>query len=231
MFIEDEIVSIEKIKSDSKRHDITVEDNNNFFANGMLVHNCQNLVEEINAAITARSKFEVTEKLEGSSMTCYWIDGEFGVCSRNLDLKRDPNNTLWKVAIEDDIEAKLIDSTDIAIQGEIVGPGIQGNIYKLNKHEFRVFDVYDIELGEYMKPAHRRVFVESLGLKHVPLVAYTAELVDTLGLNDINSILRFAEGASVLNPKQEREGVVFKHENGGMSFKAVSNVYLLKSDT
>ena len=48
---------------------------------------CQNLVTEIAQAITDRLQFEVTEKLEGSSMTVYLIDGVFGVCSRNLDLK------------------------------------------------------------------------------------------------------------------------------------------------
>ena len=40
----------------------------------------QNLVQEIVGAIEAGMKFEITEKLEGSSMTCYLIDGEFGVC-------------------------------------------------------------------------------------------------------------------------------------------------------
>jgi RNA ligase (TIGR02306 family) len=45
----------------------------------------QNLKKEIQAA--QGLVFEVTEKLEGSSMTCYLIDGEFGVCSRNMNLE------------------------------------------------------------------------------------------------------------------------------------------------
>lgn len=184
----------------------------------------QNLAAEIGAA--QGSLYEVTEKLEGSSMTCYLIDGEFGVCSRNLDLKRDENNSFWATAIADDIEAKMRAVTgvgDFAIQGELIGPGIQDNIYKLSKPEFHVFDVYTIMAGEYMQPIHRRSFVEQiLGLKHVPVLD-ASFVINT----DVEGLLAMAEGASVLNPKQEREGIVFKQVNGGMTFKAISNLYLV----
>lgn len=170
--------------------------------------------------------FEVTEKMEGSSMTCYLIDGEFGVCSRNMDLKRDENNTFWKVAIEEDIEQKLraYGADNIAIQGELIGPGIQGNIYNLISHHFKVFDVYDIQEGYYLLPEDRKTFVDAIGLKHVPVLG-THLLVDP----DIDSILLAAEGKSLLNPNQEREGVVYKSMNSQFSFKAISNKYLLKN--
>ena len=193
---------------------------------------CQNLVQEIDGAIQSGMRFEVTEKLEGSSMTCYLIDGEFGVCSRNLDLKRDENNAFWKVAIEEDIETKMRNmGGNFAIQGELVGPGIQGNIYKLNKPEFRVFDVYSIKLGDYLTAGDRRLMVEILGLKHVPVLAAAASLYDSLGLKDVDDILSFADGKSVMGDISGplREGVVFKEVNGGMTFKAISNKYLLKS--
>jgi len=191
---------------------------------------CQNLVKEIVAANEAGSKFEITEKLEGSSMTVYRIQGEFGVCSRNLDLKRDENNSFWATAIREDIEAQMMSIDpywDFAIQGELIGPGIQNNIYKLSRPEFYVFDVYNIQTGEYMKPEARRHLVDVMGLKHVPVIAYSAELYDTLGITDIPQLLNFAEGNSVLNPSQEREGIVFKQVEGGMTFKAISNKYLL----
>lgn len=184
----------------------------------------QNLVDEIGAA--QGSSYEVTEKLEGSSMTCYLIDGEFGVCSRNLDLKRDENNSFWATAIADDIESKMRAVTgvgDFAIQGELIGPGIQDNIYKLSKPEFHVFDVYPIMAGEYMQPIHRRSFVEQvLGLKHVPVLD-ASFVINT----NVEGLLSMAEGKSVLNPKQEREGIVFKQVNGGMTFKGISNLYLV----
>ena len=184
----------------------------------------QNLNKEIAAA--EGMMFEVTEKLEGSSMTCYLIDGEFGVCSRNMDLKRDENNAFWATAIREDIEAKMRDTgsdAQFAIQGELIGPGIQNNIYKKSGTEFYVFDVYNIQTGEYLKPAFRRALIERMGLNHVPLINPNYPIVAS-----IDGLLEAAEGASVLSPMRiEREGIVFKQVDGGMTFKAISNKYLL----
>lgn len=184
----------------------------------------QNLKNEIASA--EGMMFEVTEKLEGSSMTCYLIDGEFGVCSRNMDLKRDENNAFWATAIREDVEAKMRDTgpdAQFAIQGELIGPGIQNNIYKLSRTEFYVFDVYNIQSGEYLTPVFRRALIERMGLNHVPLINPNYPIVAS-----IDGLLEAAEGASVLSPKRiEREGIVFKQVDGGMTFKAISNKYLL----
>ncbi|MCL6258984.1 hypothetical protein M3O96_07800 [Aquiflexum sp. TKW24L] len=40
----------------------------------------------------------ISEKLDGSSATYFLKDGEFGVCSRNMELYEDNENSLWKVA-------------------------------------------------------------------------------------------------------------------------------------
>ena len=189
---------------------------------------CQNLVKEIAQAVTDGLQFEVTEKLEGSSMTVYLIDGVFGVCSRNLDLKETEDNTFWQVARRDDIEGKMWASPpggDFAIQGELIGPGIQGNIYKLSKPEFRVFDVYSISGGYYLAPSNRREFINAMGLLHVPVIS----TYEDLGVGAVEELLLWAEGPSAITPTQEREGTVFKQVNGGMTFKAISNRYLLKS--
>jgi RNA ligase (TIGR02306 family) len=183
----------------------------------------QNLTKEI--AVAQGSVYEVTEKLEGSSMTCYLIAGEFGVCSRNMDLKRDENNSFWQVAIRNDIENLMRQRGDnIAIQGELIGPGIQGNIYKLSKPEFFVFDVYDIQEGSYITPDLRRAIITGMGLNHVPVLESNFKLE-----TDVEGLLTKAEGHSVLGDitGPEREGLVFKQVNGGMTFKAISNKYLL----
>ena len=185
----------------------------------------QNLTKEIEAA--QGSVYEVTEKLEGSSMTCYLIDGEFGVCSRNLDLKRDEKNAFWQAAIREDIETKMRDTgpdAQFAIQGELIGPGIQGNIYKLMFIEFRVFDVYNILSGEYLTPVFRKALIERMGLKHVPVLESNFKLK-----TDVEGLIAKAEGKSVMGDitGPEREGLVFKQVDGGMTFKAISNKYLL----
>lgn len=184
----------------------------------------QNLKKEIAAANEAGLQFEVTEKLEGSSMTVYRIEGVFGVCSRNLDLKETEGNSFWATARADDIEAKMIavdEFWDFAIQGELIGPGIQGNIYGLTKPEFHVFDVYNIQTGQYLTPVMRRELIQRMGLKHVPVLNPFYDLNQ-----DVAQIIASAEGQSV-HAKVEREGIVFKQVDGGMTFKAISNKYLL----
>jgi RNA ligase (TIGR02306 family) len=197
---------------------------------------CQNLKKEITQANEAGTKFEITEKLEGSSMTCYLMDNgegvqEFGVCSRNLNLKETEGNSFWATARAEGIEEKMrsVHTTqNFAIQGELVGPGVQDNIYGLSKLEFYVFDIYNITGGCYLKPEERRKMVETMGLKHVPVIAATADLYDTLGITDIPQLLDFADGKSVIGfTGHLREGVVFKEVDGGFTFKAISNKYLL----
>jgi RNA ligase (TIGR02306 family) len=186
----------------------------------------QNLKKEIVAA--QGQVFEVTEKMEGSSMTVYHmvVDGEmtFGVCSRNMDLKETEGNSFWATARKDDIEAKMkaVDEFwSFAVQGELIGPGIQGNIYGLREPKFVVFDVYDIQAGEYLPPDARRELIENMGLNHVPVLNERYVLT-----HSVEEIIGDAEGQSTF-AKVEREGIVFKQASGGMTFKAISNKYLL----
>ena len=193
---------------------------------------CQNLVAEIAAATESELQFEITEKLEGSSCTMFLdMDGDFHVCSRNLDLKRNEDNSLWRAAIKYNVEQKMreADLLGFAIQGELVGPGIQGNIYKLKDIDFFVFDVYDVRGGAYLTPSERRELVKKLELNHVPVLASKATLYDTLGIVDISQLIKFANGRSVLGTIDGplREGIVFKQVDGGMTFKVISNNYLL----
>lgn len=51
----------------------------------------QNIFNDIDFSVT----WEVSEKMEGSSMSVYYNDGEFGVTSRNIDLLETDHNTFW----------------------------------------------------------------------------------------------------------------------------------------
>ena len=191
----------------------------------------QNLKEEFDYWLKENHTWEVTEKLDGSSMTVYLRDGEFGVCSRNLELKPNETNSLWKVAVRTDLELKLRQANrNLALQGELIGEGIQGNPYKMKGQEFFLFDIYDIDANKYLTPAERLTFVGEHDIKHVPVIASNAELYGTLGINSIEEILKFAEGKSVIGMTGcEREGFVFKSTTMQCSFKAISNKFLLKS--
>lgn len=186
---------------------------------------CQNLVAEINAAYEAGLLFEVTEKLEGSSCTMYLdVNNDFHVCSRNLDLKEDDSNSFWQAAKMYDVNQRMLDfgMTGYAIQGELIGNKLNGNIYRLSGIDFYVYDIYDVHAGKYLSPEQRRKVVADLGLKHVPVL----EKHTTLGT--VEDLIAFADGKSMLYDTL-REGVVFKQVDGPMTFKAISNEYLLKS--
>jgi RNA ligase (TIGR02306 family) len=190
----------------------------------------QNLKAELKEWMAEDLHWEVTEKLEGSSMTVYCIDGEVGVCSRNLDLKPNLDNSLWRAANKYNLPTKLVGlGRNIAIQGELVGNGIQGNIYQMRDQDFLVYDVYDIDAGRYFTPVERKAFVAEHKLNHCPVLAYSANLYDTLGITDMTQLLKFAEGKSVMGLVGcEREGIVFKCHERSVSFKVISNKYLLK---
>lgn len=184
----------------------------------------QNLSDQMWHLTTER--YEVTEKLDGSSMTVYYHTGTgvFGVCSRNLELKlEDTGNAFVKTALENELATKLISlNRSLAIQGELIGPSIQGNPYGLNKLSYFVYKIWDIDKQEYMPSEERRMLVENhFRLDHVPLINARKE-IDGFTIEDL---LEMAEGPSQLNDKVQREGLVFKSE--GNSFKAISNVWLL----
>lgn len=187
----------------------------------------QNLKREVHTWTEMGLVFEVTEKLDGSSCTMYLDeDQDFHVCSRNLDLKQDDNNSFWKVAIQYNVENSMFKSGmfGYAIQGEVIGEGIQKNPYGIKGQDFYVFDIYETKSGKYLEPLERRVFCAALGLKHVPVIVEDKDL----GVGDVQELLLWAEDKSRLNPKTEREGIVFKCNSGGPTFKAISNKFLLK---
>ena len=167
----------------------------------------------------------VTEKLDGTSFTCYLRDGSFGVCTRNLDVIRDENQTHWKVAIENDLENKLNSlGRNLAIQGEIIGEGIQKNPYGLKGHKLFVFNIFDIDKFEYIPKVEANEIITQLGLESVPVISYDMRLP-----NNIDKALKIAEGKSVINGTTEREGLVWVAIGSPerISFKTISNKFLL----
>jgi RNA ligase (TIGR02306 family) len=182
----------------------------------------QNLKRELSEWTDQDIEWEITEKLDGSSMTVYRYGDDIGVCSRNLNLKEDDNNTFWRVAINQQLIETLTNAgVNYALQGELVGPGIQGNRYGLDNHQFFLFDVYDIDRGEYLAPADRRQWADAFNIHHVPILEHD------LFTPTIPDALAMAEWESFRGGKT-REGIVFKSLCGKRHFKAISNKFLLK---
>ena len=174
-----------------------------------------------------------SEKLDGTSFTAYSYQGEFGVCSRNINLK--PGDTVyWEVARD----TGLVDSLptlcqglgyDIAVQGEIIGPGIQGNKYKRDRYELYVFSVFNISTGRYVGLEAMKHIVYALELQTVPIVRNISLAVAT-----VDSLVADADGRSAL-ADTPREGLVWRtvkdtndRRQFHVSFKVISNKFLLK---
>ena len=196
---------------------------------------CQNLRKDIFE--THKDEiYEVTTKLDGSSMTVYVKDGEIGVCSRNIDLKETDGNSFWKAAREQNIVEALAcisqnKGEEYAIQGELIGEGIQGNPEKIEGQHFYLFDIYSITEGRYLKPQERYSILDSMNnlygayINHVPFIDTVCGVTNEF--STIDDLLAFAEGPS-LNPQTKREGLVFKSYDSDFTFKAIANSYLLK---
>ncbi|MEK6880636.1 MAG: RNA ligase (ATP) [Nanoarchaeota archaeon] len=91
----------------------------------------------------------ITLKVDGSSGTFYYKDGVFGVCSRNLEILEDENNSFWKIAkkhnLKEHLEFHSKHFGNCAIQGEVYGPGINGNKLKVNELSLVVFNLFNID--------------------------------------------------------------------------------------
>lgn len=183
----------------------------------------------------ANDDFEVTMKLDGSSMTVYHYNERVGVCSRNLDLdwENSPDTTFAQVFIETGLKSVLLSmKRNIAIQGELMGPGIQGNPENLTKPMFFVFDMYDIDESRYLTMHEREKLFYMLTrhggipIAHCPLVG---EPIKAAQLST-SQLLEMAEGPSL--HAKNREGLVFKSiQHPEFSFKAISNKWLLKNES
>ena len=205
----------------------------------------QNLTKEYEEwKITGSHKFYVSEKLDGSSSTFYVRDGEFGVCSRNLELA-DPGefipgmvmcedgverpkqeNTFWKVAREMGIKEKLLSlDRNICIQGELIGEGVQKNPYKIKGHTVRFYNAFDIDKQERLGLYEFLDLMGTLEFECVPILILDFQLPQT-----IEELLKLAEDKSVLNQNTEREGLVIRSWDMSISFKAISNKFLMKNE-
>ena len=110
---------------------------------------------------------------------------------------------------------------NLAFQGEIIGQKIQKNHYDLDSRVFLLFDIFDIDKQEYLKPYDRMRISETLKISHVPVIERH------YNFTTVEEEIKKADGRSLLNQEVIREGVVFKSNDSNFSFKLVSNAYLL----
>ncbi len=182
--------------------------------------------------------YVVTCKLDGTSSSYILLMDEegsydFHVCGRNYSYREDDKNTHWQIARQYDLKTKLIDYHQqkgvlLAIQGELCGPSIQSNRLGLKEADLFVFNMVNVSDGKRLSFDDMAEICSSFGLRTVPLL----ERGDAFDW-DQETILAKAEGKYKENfpyasPKQEREGIVIRSAEQNISFKGVSNRFLLK---
>lgn len=169
--------------------------------------------------------FYAAEKLDGMSTTYFKHEDVFGVCSRNLEIS-EGDSVQWKLAKQYDLVNKL--PNEMAIQCELVGEGIQKNPLLQKGQDIYCFNVFNIQWHKYLNFRDFLAFCAELGIKTVPIVDNNFVLP-----KDTTEALLLAEGKSLVNPLCEREGIVVRpkvereHKGSRLSFKIISNKYLL----
>ena len=184
-----------------------------------------------------KTPYIVTEKLDGQSGTYALVyhkrrlpflkpKEEYIVCSRNVRLFSRDDSNYWRVSDEYRIRdalrrlQKRFGTEWVAVQGEIIAPNVQKNKYGVLSPMFFVFNV--------ITPFGRLGSVEAekeagkVGLSFVPILDEDFRLPDT-----VDEMVKYADGVSMINATP-REGVVVRSADGRISFKAVSNEFLLK---
>lgn len=182
-----------------------------------------------------------TEKIDGTSTTFTMKRRRFGkydffVCSRNVCFDKPDKqcfyetNVYTEMAEKYDIENKMKDMMNtifqdcewITIQGETYGEGVQKRDYSLKGHDFMAFNLISSNTGRFNTLAMKQLLEQTYEIPCVPVVDEKFILPDT-----VEELLEYATNKSVVDGK-EREGIVFRSQDGSQSFKAVSNEFLLK---
>lgn len=175
--------------------------------------------------------YVITVKLDGMSGTFGYDDeGQFWACSRNFRL-RPGNNPHTKVAERFQLSRILQRWTDgefdprYVIQGEVCGPGIQGNRLKLDEPSLFVFDIFDKETNEYLPWLKVRDFCVANLIPMVPVLEVGSHFHYTIA-----DLLALADGHYPSG--ERREGIVIRGSADTSlqrrSFKCISNKFLLQ---
>jgi hypothetical protein len=192
----------------------------------------------------------ITEKVDGQSATYALKDNDFYICSRNVCLSRakirkasaykNQMNNYFETAKRNNIAQKLKKfkkntGHNIYIQGEQMGPGIQGNKYNLPTLRFFIFNVYDITEKRYFSGNDVRNFCIEYGFDMVPFLCEC-----TFEWNTTEELVEYAKGDSKLGDgvsTTPREGIVIRTRkvkdpeirmSNMASFKVINSDFLKK---
>lgn len=179
----------------------------------------------------------VTEKIDGTSTTFGLKKTgrrkyDYAVCSRNvrqLDAKQVcfyEENVYHEMGNKYNIRVVLeklmaqYKAETVVLQGETIGEAIQKNKYGLKGRDFYGFNL--VIDGKKIDSVVAAEIVKEYGIKWVPILDTSFILLDT-----VDAMIAFADGQSTLADTL-REGLVIRDHENTVSFKCISNQFLLK---
>lgn len=187
-----------------------------------------------------------TEKVDGSSSTFHLRRGkgfkkaEYFVCSRNVVFdtpEKEKNNyykdTIGNIWVEmsekynmQKVLQRLLDERPTAdwvtIQAETFGAGVQKRDYGMKDHDLRAFNLIYSDCGR-VSTLKMKEILDKVGVPSVPIISEGMTLPKT-----IEELRTFVHSAPSAIDGKIKEGIVFRSEDGGDSFKCVDPEFLLK---
>lgn len=182
----------------------------------------QNLSNAFLASLDS-SEWQATEKIDGTSATFLKENGTLRMASRNWEMSPEGEHAYASVAEKFNLSDLMPEGA--VLQGEIYGPGLQGNPLKVPQVRLAVFNVDNVDLDAHPEFA---LFVKE---NSVPVIeGMTLPTTIEEAVQQVNGM------TSHVNPNVQAEGVVWWHKDGRKfaelddraNFKAINNKFLLK---
>ncbi len=152
--------------------------------------------------------FVATLKCDGTSGTFIAHESTFRVCSRHLELRETAGNVFWQMARKYGLPEKLKTFGDnVAIQGEVCGPGIQGNPMNLKEVTFFAFLMKDLRTHKWLSWDNLVSFCNANDIPYVEELHRFPANEETLRIDRLQEL---ANNAKYDNGKRNAEGIVIR---------------------
>ena len=147
----------------------------------------------------------VTEKVDGTATSAYMDDeGVVHVCSKYSDITYNPDDAYWRAWLPHVKWFQKFPPFTI-FQGELCGPKVQSNTLNLSSKRIFLFNVFNAQKGTYLDWTKLCVVASLLGISVVPIIKTDYPLP-----RNVDELVTFAMGRSMINPLHEREGIVIR---------------------
>ena len=197
-------------------------------------------IECIPHCLTNKDPWIATEKIDGTSTTFTmkrgkWGKNDFYICSRNVVFDKPDKQCFYETNVYTEMAQKydvenvlafiLADNSDlewVTLQGETYGAGIQKRDYGLTEHRFMGFNFITSKEGRW-NSIRAAKFMENYNIPWVPILDENYILPDT-----IEELRAFSHSEGSRIDGVIKEGIVFRSQDGSMSFKCVDPEFLMK---